>query len=263
LVEDKGKIQTGWWWWWSSLSVFHLAKGVSLAAKESQLADNAINKMFEEYKDRDEDAILSEGIEKLCKDLNFEPDEFPILVLAFCLDAKQMCKFTKQEFIYGLKNLNATTVEELRARLMQLVEDLQTNVDLFKQLYRFTFHFGLDEGARILGLEMAMSLWKLVYTVQEPPNTLLERWLNFLSKEKIRGIQRDTWLMFQNFAESFDINSYDSDEAWPSLFDDFVEYEISRLKKLDSSDEQQERDKWEQENNNNNINFSHESEQND
>jgi hypothetical protein len=28
-------------------------------AKESQLADNAINKLFEEYKDKDEDAILS------------------------------------------------------------------------------------------------------------------------------------------------------------------------------------------------------------
>ncbi|KAG5676727.1 hypothetical protein PVAND_006539 [Polypedilum vanderplanki] len=237
LVEDKSKIQTA----------------------KSQLADNAINKMFEEYKDKDEDAILSEGIEKLCKDLNFEPDEFPILVLAFCLDAKQMCKFTKQEFIYGLKNLNATTISELRDRLMQIVDDLQTNVDLFKQLYRFSFHFGLDEGARILSLDMAMSLWKLVYTVQAPNNNVLERWLSFLSKESIRGIQRDTWLMFQNFAECFDINSYDSNEAWPSLFDDFVEYEISRLKKLELNEE--ERDKREQENNNNNINFSHKNEQ--
>lgn len=233
-IDDKNKVQ---------------------AAKESQLVDNAINKMFEEYKDKDEDAILSEGIEKLCKDLNFEPDEFPILVLAFSLDAKQMCKFTKQEFIQGLTKLNATSIPELRTRLMNTVEDLQTNVDLFKQLYRFTFHFGLDEGARILGLEMAMSLWKLVYTVQSPPNKLLERWLNFLSKENcIRGIQRDTWLMFQNFAECFDINSYDSDEAWPSLFDDFVEYEINRLKKLELADEEQpECDIKEQENNNNHI----------
>lgn len=183
-------------------------------AKESQLIDNAINKLFEEYKDKDEDAILSEGIERLCQDLQYSPDDFPILVFAFCLDAKQMCKFTKQEFIYGLKNLNASNIKELRFRIIQIVEKLQTDTDLFKQLYRFTFHFGLDEGARILNLDMAISLWKLVYTVHTPENNLLERWVNFLSKENIRGIQRDTWLMFQNFAECFDISSYDSDEAW-------------------------------------------------
>lgn len=185
-----------------------------ISVKESQLTDNAINKLFEEYKDKEEDSILSEGIERLCQDLQYLPDEFPILVLAFCLNARQMCRFTKQEFIYGLKNLNATTISELRLRIIQIVDKLQTDVDLFKQLYRFTFNFGLDEGARILNLDMAMSLWKLVYSVHTPENNLLDRWLSFLSRENIRGIQRDTWQMFQNFAECFDINSYDSDEAW-------------------------------------------------
>lgn len=190
-------------------------------AKESQLADNAINKLFEEYKDEtSEDAILSEGIERLCQDLNYYPDEFPILVLAFCLEATQMCRFTKQEFIHGLKKLNATTIQDLRLRLVQTVEKLDTDVDLFKQLYRFTFNFGLDDGSRILSLDMAMSLWKLVFTVHNPADNLLERWLNFLSNENIRGIQKDTWTMFMNFAECFDIDSYDSDEAWWDNFYD-------------------------------------------
>lgn len=125
-----------------------------------------------------------------------------------------MCKFTKQEFIYGLRNLNATNVNELRMRIIQIVEKLETDTDLFKQLYRFTFHFGLDDGARILNLDMAIILWKLVYSVHTPDNNLLDRWISFLTNENVRGIQRDTWLMFQNFAEGFDINSYDSDEAW-------------------------------------------------
>lgn len=67
---------------------------------------------------------------------------------------------------------------------------------------------------RILSLDMAISLWKLVYTIHLPPKNVLERWLNFLRKENIRGIQRDTWVMFQNFSTDFDLNSYDSDEAW-------------------------------------------------
>lgn len=177
------------------------------AAKESQIADNAINKLFEEYKDENDDTILSEGIEKLCSDLGYSPDEFPILVLAFCLDAKQMCCFTKQEFIYGVKKLNATTISELKMRLIQIIEKLQTDMELFKQLYRFTFRFGLEYGHRILNIDMAIILWRLVYTIHAPD--ILDRWLSFLENENIRGIQRDTWLMFLNFSESFDINLYD------------------------------------------------------
>lgn len=178
-----------------------------IAARESQIADNAINKLFEEYKDENDDTILSEGIEKLCSDLGYSPDEFPILVLAFCLDAKQMCCFTKQEFIYGVKKLNATTISELKMRLIQIIEKLQTDMELFKQLYRFTFRFGLEYGHRILNIDMAIILWRLVYTIHAPD--ILDRWLSFLENENIRGIQRDTWLMFLNFSESFDINLYD------------------------------------------------------
>lgn len=223
-------------------------------AKESQLADNAINKLFEVYKDKNEDAILTEGVERLCQDLNYSPDDFHILVLAFCLDAKFMCCFTKQEFIHGLKKLNATTISELKQRLLQIVDKLQSDMDLFKQLYRFTFHFGLDEGARILSVEMAVSLWRLLYSIHKPPDNVLERWFNFLAKENIRGIQRDTWMMFQIFAENFDIKSYDSDEAWPSLFDDFCEYEIDRLKKIEQMDHQHDVDQEDHCNNNIQIN---------
>lgn len=215
LIDEKTVAQTGTKK--NKVLLEHFIKFLIILAKESQIADNAINKLFEEYKDECEDAILSDGIERLCTDLNYSPDAFEILVLAFCLEATQMCKFTRQEFIHGLKNLNATTIAELRLRLVEIVEKLKTDVDLFKQLYRFTFNFGLDEGSRILNLEMAMDLWKLVFTVHGPADDLLERWLSFLSKESIRGIQRDTWLMFQNFAECFDITSfdlYDSDEAW-------------------------------------------------
>lgn len=192
------------------------------------MSDNTLNALFEAYKDEHEDAILSEGIERLCDDLSYRPDDFAILVLAWRLDASQMCRFTKSEFIQGLQALQADTIEGIRMRLEQIIEKLKLNADMFKQLYRFTFRFGLEPDNRIVLLDMAIILWRLVFTVHKPD--ILDRWLNFLEEHtNIRGVPKDTWNMFLNFAETCDITAYDDTEAWPSLFDDFVEYENDRL----------------------------------
>lgn len=200
------------------------------AAKDHnyQVSDNTVNALFEKYKDEHEDAILMEGIERLCEDLNYKPDDFAILVLAWRLDASQMCRFTKSEFIQGLHALNADTVDGIRLRLEQTIEKLKVNSEMFKQLYRFTFRFGLEPDNRIVLLDMATILWRLVFTVHKPD--ILDRWLDYLELHtNIRGIPKDTWNMFLNFAETCDITAYDDTEAWPSLFDDFVEYENDRL----------------------------------
>lgn len=193
-----------------------------------QVSDNTVNALFEKYKDEHEDAILMDGIERLCADLNYKPDDFAILVLAWRLDASQMCRFTKTEFIQGLHSLNADTIDGIRLRLEQTIEKLRVSSEMFKQLYRFTFRFGLEPDNRIVLLDMAIILWRLVFTVHKPD--ILDRWLDYLELHtNIRGIPKDTWNMFLNFAETCDITAYDDTEAWPSLFDDFVEYENDRL----------------------------------
>ncbi|XP_040159198.1 DCN1-like protein 3 [Anopheles arabiensis] len=206
--------------------------GVGIGGPQVLLSDNDLNKLFENYKDAQEDAILSEGIERLCGDLGYKPDDFAILVLAWRLDAGQMCQFTKAEFIQGLQRMNAASIEDIRARLQQIVERLRTDgSEDFKSLYRFTFRFGLEPGHRILSLDMAISLWRLVFTVHTPD--ILQRWLDFLEQhQNIRGVPKDTWNMFLNFVETCDIENYDDTEAWPSLFDDFVEYEQERTGQL-------------------------------
>uniref|UniRef100_A0A182KCD5 Defective in cullin neddylation protein n=1 Tax=Anopheles christyi TaxID=43041 RepID=A0A182KCD5_9DIPT len=206
--------------------------GGGIGGPQALLSDNDLNKLFESYKDAQEDAILSEGIERLCGDLGYKPDDFAILVLAWRLDASQMCQFTKAEFIQGLQRMNAASIEDIRTRLQQIVERLRTDgSEDFKSLYRFTFRFGLEPGHRILSLDMAISLWRLVFTVHTPD--ILQRWLDFLEQhQNIRGVPKDTWNMFLNFVETCDIENYDDTEAWPSLFDDFVEYEQERTGQL-------------------------------
>ncbi|XP_012271582.1 DCN1-like protein 3 [Orussus abietinus] len=199
--------------------------------QQREPSESKLNALFDLYKEPHEDIILADGIERLCEDLQLSPDEFKVLVLAWKLNAEQMCQFTRQEFVTGLRSMKVDSIRGIQARLPELVQELTVNGDLFKDLYRFTFRFGLDVGAgqRILPVDMAVVLWRLVFTIREPP--LLARWLRFLESHHVRGIPRDTWNMFLNFAENIgdDLGAYDDAEAWPSLFDDFVEHENDQM----------------------------------
>lgn len=119
----------------------HLLQPSKSATLTDQISDNKINALFETYRDEEgaEDAILAAGIERLCADLRFKPEDFAILVLAWRLDAAQMCRFTKTEFIQGLHTLNADSIEMVRQRLEEEVLRLAKDGEMFKALYRFTF----------------------------------------------------------------------------------------------------------------------------
>ncbi|KAK7507283.1 hypothetical protein BaRGS_00001218 [Batillaria attramentaria] len=186
--------------------------------------------LFEQYKDEDEDAMLADGIERFCSDLGVQPDEFIVLLIAWKCEAATMCCFTRSEFLHGCHAMHVDSVKGLQARFPELKAEVRSRPQ-FKEMYRWTYKFGLDHesGQRTLPLEMAIGLWRLVFSQSQPP--VLERWLSFLEKHmNIRGIPKDTWDMFLNFTEQVgdDLSSYDDTEAWPSLLDDFVEFENDR-----------------------------------
>lgn len=204
----------------------------SLGSSDFRVSETKINQLFDQYKDSLEDAILAEGIENLCNDLQLDPDNFKVLVLAWKLNASQMCRFTRIEFIQGLKSMKTDSIKGIQQKLSEISNNLKSDSEQFKDLYRFTFKFGLDAstGQRILPLDIAILLWHLVFTNNKPP--IMEKWLSYLEKNShIRGIPKDTWYMFLNFCEFVgdDLSSYDDSEAWPSLFDDFVEFENDQM----------------------------------
>ena len=194
----------------------------------AELANVRIHKLFEHYKDPDVDLILADGIEKFCADLGVQPDEFVVLVLAWKFHAETMCQFTRAEFADGCRALRADSIRSLRARFPELIEEAEVS-ERFRDLYRWTYRFGLETGQRTLPVAMAVSLWRLVFS-RRPP-AVLNRWLEFVERRRdVHGILRDTWDMFLTFVEVIgdDLSHYDDMEAWPSLMDDFVEYENDR-----------------------------------
>ena len=204
-----------------------------------------INALFAKYKDDTEDAILADGMEKFCQDLGVDPTEFIVLVLAWKFNASQMCRFTRTEFVDGCKALKVDSIRSLQNKFPDLEAEVTNDLEKFKDLYRFTFKFGLDveEGQRALPKNIALPLWKLVFSKNVPP--VLDRWFAYLENRQLRGISRDTWYMFLNFTEAIepDFENYDDSEAWPSLFDDFVESEreIVRQRAKDDTAVQEEK----------------------
>lgn len=204
------------------------AKRLSLISREASEAK--ILALFEVYKDKDEDYILADGVERFCMDLEVKPEEFTVLVLAWKFGAETMCEFSRTEFVQGCKSMKVDSIKGIQSKFPDLLAEVQDK-HAFKDLYRWSYKFGLDtaSGQRTLPTDMAISMWKLVFSQREPP--VLQRWLEFLEKHtSIRGIPKDTWDMFLNFVEQVgdDLSSYDDTEAWPSLLDDFVEFENDR-----------------------------------
>ncbi len=185
---------------------------------------------FEKYKDTSEDAILAEGVESFCDDLGVDPTDFIVLVLAWKFQASEMCRFTREEFMNGCQKLKAMDAKGLKKRFPDLIKEINESDKSFKELYQFTFTFGLDHatGQRALPSDMAMQLWELLFTHKKYP--LLLRWLEFLQINDTKTITRDTWNMFLPFLQSMNSNldNYDESEAWPTLFDDFVDFEQAK-----------------------------------
>lgn len=205
---------------------------------KQEVDESKIAALFAKYKDDTEDSILADGMEKFCQDLGVDPTEFIVLVLAWKFNASQMCRFTRTEFFDGCKALKVDSIKGLQNKFPELEAEVTNDIEKFKDLYRFTFKFGLDveEGQRALPKNIALPLWKLVFSRNVP--AVLDRWFAYLENRQLRGISRDTWYMFLNFTEAIepDFENYDDSEAWPSLFDDFVESERELVKQRAKDD---------------------------
>ena len=188
---------------------------------------------FEYYSEGE--IISLDGLLRFCHDLSLEPDCYEVLLFCYLCRAKQMYSLTKQEFILGLKSLgnHFETLTDIRTALFNY--EISNEEEEF---YLWTFHYGLIDGQRCLTTSNAISLWRLFYSKGVKKPLILDRWLSYLEHETKNIIPKtitcDTWRIFPQFAKFIQTNgyeAYDDSEAWPCLFDDFVEYQLEQEKK--------------------------------
>jgi DCN1-like protein 3 len=161
-----------------------------------------------------------------CHDLSIEPDSYELLLFCFLCRAKQMYSLTKQEFLLGLKTLgnHIDNLNVLRTLLFNY------NILPYEQeFYLWTYHYGLIDGQRCLKTQNAINLWRLFYSKRIETAKILDHWLIYLENDNEipKRITCDIWTTFPQFAKFIQLNGYelyDDNEAWPCLFDGFVEY---------------------------------------
>lgn len=174
-------------------------------------------------KEREEDTILVDGIVRYCEDLQVDPTDVRVLILAHYLNAERMCEFTRASFVQGWIQLGGDTIKKQR----EIVRDLDKELDdpeALRDVYQFAFNFGRGENQKSLRMSRWLEGWPHRSCLREPfgyhvlvdPSTFgtyealdvavaywqlllkgrfkhLDLWLQFVQEEYGKSISRDTW----------------------------------------------------------------------
>eukprot|EP00736_Rhodelphis_marinus_P001654 Rmarinus@m.29207 len=182
-----------------------------------------IQTLFEQYKDASSDIMGVEGMEQFCRDLQIDPTDILMLILAWKFNARTMCEFSREEFMHGMQRLGCDSIESLRSKFPALRSSI-TESETFRQIYVFAFQFLCEgEKQKSIPLDQAIAMWRIILVHRFSD---VESWISFLEKANPKGIPLDTWKMYLHFKETVkpDLSNYDPAGAWPLLIDEYVEH---------------------------------------
>ncbi|EGG16608.1 hypothetical protein DFA_07586 [Cavenderia fasciculata] len=192
--------------------------------KKSSSPFTSLQMMFEKYKDED-NLMGPDAICKFCFDLGLAPESIQVLVLAWQMNADKMGYFQKEEFVVGLEKLKSYDLVTLKKELIQLTAQVLGDPNKFLELYKFSFGYSSElVNKKLLDVNTAAELLELVL----PQSVHTPNFVSFLRSDKhnLKVINKDHWLCYNEFSKTVkrDLSNYDQQDAWPLLFDTFVEF---------------------------------------
>lgn len=186
----------------------------------------SVDNLFQKYANKSLGMIDPEGIEALCSDLGVDHTNVRILMLAWKMKAEKQGYFTQDEWRKGLKDLQVDTINKLKKALPKLEAEVMMPEN-FEDFYSYAFRYCLTEDKqKCVDIESSCLLIDLVLGSQF--RAQVDSFSEFLKNQAdYKVINMDQWTNFLRFCQevSFpDLENYDTDQAWPVILDNFVEW---------------------------------------
>lgn len=124
--------------------------------------------------------------------------------------------FTLDEWETGLIELQCDSIHKLRSKLNSL-RMLLNDPSVFKEIYRYAYHFAKDKDQRSMDVETAKAMLQLLLADQWP---LYVEFCRFIDQSTYKVINRDQWMNILEFSRLHrnDLASYDVDGACEYTF---------------------------------------------
>jgi len=172
------------------------------------------------------DVIKPEGVLALGTDLGAtDPMDPHLLLLAWKMRSKQFFQFYDSEWMVLWANEKVSEFKEMKAAVQKWRNDIKTNEDNYVSFYCFCFDYlrSQEGDSKLsLGKDDALMAWELLGMKER--FHFFPQWTKFWRENSLLGVPRDTWICLLKFIEKVgkDVNNYNEDDCWPTVFDDFV-----------------------------------------
>ncbi|TFK72145.1 DUF298-domain-containing protein [Pluteus cervinus] len=204
--------------------------------------------LFKNYADSDNPNVIGpEGFERLCAEAEIPMEGAMPLLLAWQMNASEMAKLTKEEWVKGtdifkLSSLSAlaTALADLESLLIRNQKPLERSnkkdpydrtqywkyaddtKGAFHKFYTFCYNLVKPPQSRNIDMETSMAFWSVLLVPKYPIMTEVLEFIN--EKGSYKATNKDLWTMMLEFCTTVQpsLTDYESDGAWPTLLDDFV-----------------------------------------
>ncbi|KAF4632827.1 hypothetical protein G7Y89_g5299 [Cudoniella acicularis] len=213
---------------------------------------DALEKLFESYRGKlyyskphlhgfdvlaeksDEPNTLSvNGTMKYLQDVGASLENASMFVPLEIIQAPSLGEVSKEAFVEGWKNLGADTLSKQRALVLKQINELSTDMALFKKVYRHVFVCAREKGQKALPLDNAITYWEILFAAPGKPwvtasTNWIALWIEFLNAKWTKSVNKDMWNQtfefFQKSMQDESLSFWSEDGAWPGVIDEFVAY---------------------------------------
>ncbi|SCW04189.1 LAFE_0H08042g1_1 [Lachancea fermentati] len=190
--------------------------------------------VFENYRDRESDKILADGLITYIGDLGYQLEDITTLCLTDLLQCSSLEEgITRDQFLSNWLDHECKNLRHMKAMMDRMKDKLQDDAAYFNSIYISTFELTLEENQKQLDVDTAVSYWQLFFpdTKQyaiKVDKTRMDSWYRFVNTNTSK-ISKDVWQMFLMFITKFPDNeslrqNYNELDAWPLLIDEYYEY---------------------------------------